>query len=45
MYIGELIDDKKDGFGVFKYLNGDRYEGSWKNDTKHGNGTFKWDDG
>lgn len=26
--------------GTYKYLNGDRYEGEWKNDKKDGKGTL-----
>ncbi len=27
------------------YLSGNRYEGNYKNDKKHGNGIYEWADG
>jgi len=38
-YYGERIDDMKEGPGQYYYLNGDVYDGEWKNDKKHGIGT------
>ncbi len=34
-----------DGKIIFKYENGDTYEGQWKDGLKHGNGKFTWEDG
>lgn len=31
----------KDGKGIYHYINGDIYDGSWKKDRKHGIGTLK----
>lgn len=32
MYIGELIDEKiKEGFGIYKYINGEYYDGYFFN--------------
>lgn len=30
-YIGDYLDDKKHGEGIFEWGNGKRYEGSWVN--------------
>lgn len=30
-YIGEYVDDKKDGEGIFEWGNGKKYEGRWVN--------------
>jgi MORN repeat len=32
----------KHGFGKYFFENGDIYEGTWKNDAKHGVGTYKY---
>ena len=37
-YIGEVFNNKKEGFGIYYYSNGNRYEGEWKNDMKEGFG-------
>ena len=34
------MDDVRDGFGVYYYVNGDRYEGEWKEHQRHGQGTY-----
>lgn len=39
-YTGEWNSDKKHGFGVQVYSNGDRYEGEWKDNKKCGKGTI-----
>ena len=31
-YKGDIIDGKKNGFGICLFQNNDRYEGLWKND-------------
>ena len=33
-YYGEMFKDKRDGFGIFFYNNGNRYEGNWIEDKK-----------
>lgn len=33
-YYGEMNNDKRDGFGIFYYNNGQRYEGRWIDDKK-----------
>lgn len=44
-YEGEYKEDKKDGYGVYRWSNGSVYEGSFKNDLKHGEGTIKYNNG
>ena len=39
-YEGEMEEDKRKGYGIFTYKNGDKYEGNWENDMKNGNGTL-----
>ena len=36
---GEFVDDKKEGFGVYYWPNGNRHQGQYLNDLKHGIGT------
>ena len=36
---------KADGFGVYQWANGDRYEGEWKECQKHGHGSDKFSNG
>ena len=33
------------GRGVFKFANGDMYDGDWKDNYMHGRGFFKYADG
>lgn len=37
---GELLNDKKNGFGEFYYDNGSHFDGFWKDNTKQGKGRF-----
>ena len=39
-YNGGFENGKKNGIGVFTYLNNDIYSGTWKEDKKHGQGTY-----
>lgn len=39
-YEGEYRDDKKEGYGIFKWPDGRCYKGSWKNGKQHGKGTY-----
>lgn len=34
----------KYGFGVYYYVNGDVYEGSWKKNCRHGMGSYLYAD-
>lgn len=35
-YAGEWVDDRRNGRGVYEWPNGDRYDGTWKNDRLAG---------
>lgn len=45
IYNGEWLDGKRSGLGVHTLPCGSRYEGSYLNDKKHGNGVYEWFDG
>jgi hypothetical protein len=30
-YIGDYVKGNREGFGIYRYANGDRYEGEWFN--------------
>lgn len=44
-YIGETRKNKREGFGICYYTNGDKYTGMWKDDKKEGHGVLKLKDG
>jgi len=37
--------DIKNGFAIYEFPNGDKYEGNWKNNLMHGKGTYLKPDG
>ncbi len=39
-YVGDWKNNKKNGFGIQYYSNGDKYEGGWVENKRHGQGTF-----
>lgn len=39
-YTGAWKDDKKFGFGIQQFENGDKYEGGWENNKRNGQGTL-----
>ena len=45
MYDGELVNDKRNGKGIYYYPNGDKYEGDWFDDKINGNGIYTWSSG
>ncbi len=45
VYIGDLTDGQRNGFGTMTYSNGTVYKGEWKNDLKDGTGKFTGTDG
>lgn len=44
-YRGNFTDGNLAGFGIFEYLDGSIYEGSWKDNKKYGKGKFTEADG
>ena len=44
-YVGERVGGKANGHGVNIWPNGQRYEGSWKDELFNGKGTYTWPDG
>ena len=40
-----LREEYGNGFGKYKYIDGEKYEGDWKNGKYHGLGTFTSRDG
>ena len=40
LYMGELIDNKRDGQGVCRWEDGNVYDGEWREDKRHGRGKF-----
>ena len=44
-YEGTIIDNKREGKGIFYYNNGARYEGNWKNNLKEGKGIYYYNNG
>lgn len=41
-YLGEHIDESRQGIGLCKYTNGDLYQGYWQQDRRHGLGTYSF---
>jgi hypothetical protein len=44
-YIGEVKNGLANGYGIAILETGSRYVGEWKDNMRHGNGEFYWDDG
>ena len=44
-YVGESVQGKRHGRGVFVYPDGARYEGMWENDRANGEGSLIHSDG
>lgn len=42
---GEWLDNKKHGFFVILYSNGEKFEGHFMNDKRNGEGTHFYSDG
>lgn len=40
-----ISGDCKNGFGVYIFSNGDKYEGAWENGKRHGYGVYTWASG
>ena len=39
-YIGNYVQDRKDGYGIFEWKDGRKYKGQWLNGKQHGEGEF-----
>ncbi len=44
-YTGEFVEDLYEGFGTYRWPDGQRYEGEFFANDKHGNGTFYYPTG
>ena len=44
-YVGQIVNGKKEGKGIYYWTDGDRYEGDFKNDKKEGKGIEYYNDG
>jgi hypothetical protein len=44
-YEGNMMDDKRHGYGTMRFFNGNSYSGQWVNDQFHGVGEYSWADG
>lgn len=44
-YTGDWKNDKKEGYGIYVWDDGQKYEGYWKNNLRHGNGTVIFENG
>ena len=44
-YVGDYLNGKREGKGVYEYNNGDRYEGDYKDDLKDGKGVYEFKNG
>jgi hypothetical protein len=42
---GEIQNELRQGFGLYKFNNGNKYEGEWLNHMKHGKGKFYYNNG
>lgn len=45
MYKGEWTENNMDGFGIYSWADGRKYQGYYKDDKKHGFGIYQWADG
>jgi hypothetical protein len=41
-YTGNIVEGNMQGLGLMVYVNGDQYEGNWKDNKRHGTGTMKY---
>jgi hypothetical protein len=44
-YVGQVVNDKREGKGIRYWKNGDRYEGDYKNDKMEGKGIYYYKSG
>ncbi|MGB5819776.1 MAG: hypothetical protein WBG90_09855 [Saonia sp.] len=44
-YVGEVKNNRANGYGIALLNTGSRYEGEWNDNQRHGEGSFYWPDG
>ena len=44
-YIGAILNNKRNGYGIMTWQNGDKYSGQWKDGKPNGIGTVNYYDG
>jgi hypothetical protein len=44
VYVGQFVNDNKEGSGRMHYGNGDQYVGFWQNDLRHGDASIHYVD-
>jgi hypothetical protein len=44
-YEGEFLNNKRHGYGINRWANGEVYKGSWKDDKRHGTGVTLFPNG
>lgn len=44
-YSGDFKEGEMDGEGIWKSAKGDRYEGQYRKNMKHGVGRYQWKSG
>ena len=44
-YIGDVVDERRTGKGLYVYSNGDVYAGDWKDDKFDGKGIYIFSNG
>ena len=42
VYSGDYFDGVRQGYGVYEWNNGDKYEGNYRNNKKEGRGKYFW---
>jgi len=45
VYVGETVNGKRQGEGVYTSKDGKRYTGAWQDDKRHGQGTLTFPNG
>ena len=45
VYIGEIESNRKNGYGIYYFVNGDMYKGNFKDDKRNGYGVYYFSNG